>query len=249
MWALIGLIAGYSLGALEGDTFIGAALGLALGLALDAWRKTADLQSQLEALQQQVATLRLQLTGSSPDKAAQQPAPETTTTTAAANSSLDAISGTWADPQGVLTQDHAVDAVPQTTVTPVPKRFNRHRAANGHDPDTVLNRSTMRMRPRAMRPPGNSRLQQCPPRQFLQPLFDLFRNVSPLVLAGLAVLFLGLSFLATYFAHQGLLSMELRLGFIGLWRGLGWLGLAGGSATALAIMQRCCRGRVLRWCI
>ena len=40
MWALIGLIAGYSLGALEGDTFIGAALGLALGLALDAWRKT-----------------------------------------------------------------------------------------------------------------------------------------------------------------------------------------------------------------
>ena len=55
MWALIGLIAGYSLGALEGETFIGAALGLALGLALDAWRKTADLQSQLEALQQQVA--------------------------------------------------------------------------------------------------------------------------------------------------------------------------------------------------
>lgn len=36
MWALLGFIAGYSLGALEGETMIGAVLGLALGLALDA---------------------------------------------------------------------------------------------------------------------------------------------------------------------------------------------------------------------
>ena len=57
MWALLGFIAGYSLGALEGETIIGAVLGLALGLALDAWRKAAALEAQLTALQQQVKQL------------------------------------------------------------------------------------------------------------------------------------------------------------------------------------------------
>jgi len=57
MWALLGFIAGYSLGALEGETMIGAVLGLALGLALDAWRKAAGLEAQLAALQQQVKQL------------------------------------------------------------------------------------------------------------------------------------------------------------------------------------------------
>lgn len=215
MWALIGLIAGYCLGALEGETFIGVALGLALGLALDAWRKTADLQSQLEALQQQVAALRLQLTGSSPDKAAQQPAPETTTT-AAANSSLDAISGTWTDPHGVLTPDVPLQARLQATTEPTLPSSTVTHSMTSDDPaaQSALYAATWQQH------------ASMPTQSVLQPLFTLFRNVSPLVLAGLAVLFLGLSFLATYFAHQGLLSMELRLGFIGLCGvglvGVGW---------------------------
>ncbi|WP_419570897.1 DUF2339 domain-containing protein [Rheinheimera sp.] len=57
-----------------------------------------------------------------------------------------------------------------------------------------------------------------------QQLWAVLAGVNPLVLAGLAVLFLGLSFLATYFAHQGLLSMQVRLGFIGL-TGAGLIGL------------------------
>lgn len=42
---------------LEGETIIGAVLGLALGLALDAWRKAAALEAQLTALQKQVKQL------------------------------------------------------------------------------------------------------------------------------------------------------------------------------------------------
>lgn len=231
MWALIGLIAGYSLGALEGDTFIGVTLGLALGLALDAWRKTADLQSQLEALQLQVATLHRQLTGSSPNTAAQKPEPnepDNATSFAAiasASTSRDAVSGTWADPQGVLTQDLAVHAVPQTAVssvlqssteTALPTDMARRRPQPVDSEDeTARNAAAWQQQSATISSPS-----------VLQPLFNLFRNVSPLVLAGLAVLFLGLSFLATYFAHQGLLSMELRLGFIGLCGvglvGVGW---------------------------
>ncbi len=234
MWALIGLIAGYSLGALEGDTFSGAALGLALGLALDAWRKTAELQRQLEALQLQVASLHRQLTGSSPNTAAPQPEPHepnqatSSAATASASTSRDAVSGTWADPKGVLTPDAPVQVVPEQVA---PQITASAATPSPAEPALPTDMAQYRPQPADSEEEGahNAAAWQqqsatIPSQSVLQPLLALFRNVSPLVLAGLAVLFLGLSFLATYFAHQGLLSMELRLGFIGLC-GVGLIGV------------------------
>lgn len=215
MWVLIGLIAGYSLGALEGETMIGAGLGLALGLALDAWQKAAVLQSRLETLQQQVATLRQQTLGSSQHVAAQQQAPACATAaveqgpqqTASTGQSANAdVEAGLSDAKGVLANPAAAFAVSPPVSPPVSSLAAADAAADLWQ--------------------QQSKRSESPALPLLQPLFALFRNVSPLVLAGLAVLFLGLSFLATYFAHQGLLSMELRLGFIGLCGaglvGIGW---------------------------
>ncbi len=210
MWALLGFIAGYSLGALEGETIIGAVLGLALGLALDAWRKAAGLEVQLSALQQQVQQLG-------------QPTPSRSVVCATAVVELyDPQTSPLLSGAGVRTDTGAADSnvvmVDFAASPPQPLPT----APQNPPPDSG------QTEPSASADPWQSPAPQsaAPTLTWLQPLFDVFRQVSPLVLAGLTVLFLGLSFLATYFAHQGLLSMELRLGFIGLCGGglvgLGW---------------------------
>ena len=204
MWALLGFIAGYSLGALEGETIIGAVLGLALGLALDAWRKAAALEAQLTALQQQVKQLGQQ-TPSRPIVCA-------TAAVEAAELQARAL-----QPAQIQTDAEPAETAPANS-----------RAASVPDGDTEQPFAPVASSVTVAADPWQSPSQQtaAPTLTWLSPLFDLFRQVSPLVLAGLTVLFLGLSFLATYFAHQGLLSMELRLGFIGLCGvglvGVGW---------------------------
>lgn len=218
MWALLGFIAGYSLGALEGETIMGAILGLALGLALDAWRKAAGLEAKLEELQQQVAKLRGRETGANSELVAAQPAATTT------SANRDVLQGGWADPHGVLANNGFTAAAPANTAA-----TSAMRPAESPEPADVSAPALQSADQAAFASHNAAAWQQSATissPSVLQPLFDLFRNVSPLVLAGLTVLFLGLSFLATYFAHQGLLSMELRLGFIGLCGGglvgLGW---------------------------
>ena len=204
MWALLGFIAGYSLGALEGETIIGAVLGLALGLALDAWRKAAALEAQLTALQQQVKQLGQQ-TPSRPIVCA-------TAAVEAAELQARAL-----QPAQIQTDAEPAETAPANS-----------KAASVPDGDTEQPFAPVASSVTVAADPWQSPSQQtaAPTLTWLSPLFDLFRQVSPLVLAGLTVLFLGLSFLATYFAHQGLLSMELRLGFIGLCGvglvGVGW---------------------------
>lgn len=202
MWALLGFIAGYSLGAVEGETMIGAVLGLALGLALDAWRKAAALEAQLTALQQQVKQLGQQ----TPSK------PVACATAAVEAAELQARA---LQPAQTQTGAEPADTVPANS-----------RGASVQVAAEDLPFASVASPVAA--DPWLSPSQQAatPALPWLQPLLQLFRQVSPLVLAGLTVLFLGLSFLATYFAHQGLLSMELRLGFIGYCGaglvGLGW---------------------------
>lgn len=206
MWALLGFIAGYSLGALEGETMIGAVLGLALGLALDAWRKAAGLEAQLAALQQQVKQLGQQ-TPSKPLVCATAIVELYDPQTSPLQPSASAKSEAGSADGNVVMMDFAVPP-PTATQNPPPYSAQTESSASAD--------------------PWQSQSQQAatPALPWLQPLLQLFRQVSPLVLAGLTVLFLGLSFLATYFAHQGLLSMELRLGFIGCCGaglvGLGW---------------------------
>lgn len=218
MWALLGFIAGYSLGALEGETIMGAILGLALGLALDAWRKAAGLETKLAALQQQMATLRSQGMGINPDLVAAQP------DATPINASADALQGGWADPHGVLANNGLAPAAPANAAS-----ASAISPAESPEPADTSSPAAQPTERTAFASHNAAAWQQSATSSspsVLQPLFDLFRQVSPLVLAGLTVLFLGLSFLATYFAHQGLLSMELRLGFIGLCGGglvgLGW---------------------------
>lgn len=210
MWALLGFIAGYSLGALEGETMIGAVLGLALGLALDAWRKAAGLEVQLSALQQQVKQLSRQTPSKSVVGATtvvELYDPQTSPLQPGASIKMDA----GAADSNVVMADFAVS--PSQPEPTAPQNLPPHSAQT----ESL-----------ASADPWQSPAQQSSAANltWLQPLFDLFRQISPLVLAGLTVLFLGLSFLATYFARQGLLSMELRLGFIGLCGvglvGLGW---------------------------
>ncbi len=189
-FAWIGLVAGLATGSMLGETAWWSLAGFILGFYLDQRRQWQSVQRQIEQLRQQLTL---------PTSSTQQL--QTTTTphsTLNNNSNNNSNNGT----SGINTSDNDTSAAPQQT-----NPLYQADAPLAEPPATPLHS------------PPDSAWQTGPDvalPDYLAPLRTLWQQSNPLVLAGLAVLFLGLSFLATYFAHQGLLSMPVRLSAIGL---------------------------------
>ncbi|WP_337842734.1 DUF2339 domain-containing protein [Rheinheimera sp.] len=195
MWIWIGLLFGAVLGALAEQWLTGAGLGLALGMAVELWQRLATVQTQVQLLRTQISALQRELhSADGASAAAAPPASEVSPQ----NQSLDPAYP--AEPQTELLPVVTLMSAELGVIQPVPVTSLSTKAVSESQPATAFMQAAFRK------------------------LWAVLAEVNPLVLAGLAVLFLGLSFLATYFAHQGLLSMQVRLGFIGL-TGVGLIGL------------------------
>lgn len=233
MWsalgALIGLIAGVALDQLYG----GLAVGLAMGLALDAWLQARQTEQKLAALHKHVAVLRSQLAMLQAASASDSTRDSTSATTSELARTAEALAP-WPQaqvsaPASPLSQSEyspsqAAAVAPEIAIFAEPELRVEPTAEHQASIETPTSKPTLADRHGVLNPWQDTEPPAQPKPALWQPLHDLLARTNPVVLAGIAVLFIGLSFLATYFAHQGLLSMEVRLGLIGA-VGLGLIGL------------------------
>lgn len=239
MWSAIGALVGLLIGMVDDQLVPGLAIGLALGMALDAQLRSQQLAQQLKSLQQHVAQLRAlvqQHNGALPAPS-QQAADAMAAAAASAIVATEALSSQDAravmnEPAPSVVSDSETSPKTPWSVsdsqgvlsTALPSGGGPSSAAKTPAAEQDPWQSSLPLKPAPASTNPAAAAARSPDKSVSSWLQALLAKVNPVVLAGLAVLFIGLSFLATYFAHQGLLSMEVRLGLIGA-VGLGLIGL------------------------
>lgn len=239
MWSAIGALVGLLIGMVDDQLVPGLAIGLALGMALDAQLRSQQLAQQLKSLQQHVAQLRAlvqQHNGALPAPS-QQAADAMAAAAAIVVVATETLSSQ--DARAVMNETAPSVACDSETSpkspwsvsdsqgvlsTAVPSGGGPSNAAKTPAAEQDPWQSSLPLKPAPASTNPAAAAARSPDKSVSRWLQTLLAKVNPVVLAGLAVLFIGLSFLATYFAHQGLLSMEVRLGLIGA-VGLGLIGL------------------------